>query len=151
MSFLAVCGIGLAALFTDLVAVRLRKAAAAGVPLLALFSATVASKASAPTIDEAAIFSAGVAGYLALLVAEGRERLQAWGRLVPVQPGMTRMITTRQHTAERVLPGEHQVHIEQQAERGNRQADDGGKRPDPGQRRYAGHHDYGAYALPEPC
>ncbi len=98
MSFLAVCGIGLAALFTDLVAVRLRKAAAAGVPLLALFSATVASKASAPTIDEAAIFSAGVAGYLALLVAEGRERLQAWGRLVPVQPGMTRMITTRQHT-----------------------------------------------------
>jgi len=101
LSFLAVCGIGLAALFTDLVAVRLRKAAAAGVPLLALFSATVASKASAPSIDEAAIFSAGVAGYLALLVAEGRDRLSTWGRLVPIQPGLTRVISARQHTQRR--------------------------------------------------
>ena len=85
VTFLAVAGIGLAALFTDLLAVRLRKAAAAGLPLLALFSATVASKASAPAIDEAAIFCAGVAGYLALLVTDGRERIQLWGRLVSVR------------------------------------------------------------------
>jgi transglutaminase-like putative cysteine protease len=85
VTFLAVTGIGLAALFTDLLAVRLRKAAAAGLPLLALFSATVASKASAPFIEEAAIFCAGVAGYLALLVMDGRERIQLWGRLVSVR------------------------------------------------------------------
>ncbi len=87
VTFLAVAGIGLAALFTDLLAVRLRKAAAAGLPLLALFSATVASKASAPPIYEAAIFCAGVAGYLALLVADGRERIQLWGELVSARQG----------------------------------------------------------------
>ena len=87
VTFLAVAGIGIAALFTDLLAVRLRKAAAAGLPLLALFSATVASKASAPAIDEAGIFCAGVAGYLVLLVADGRERIQLWGRLVAVRHG----------------------------------------------------------------
>ncbi len=85
VTFLAVGGIGLAALFTDLLAVRMRRAAAAGLPLLALFSATVASKASAPFIEEAAIFCAGVAGYLALLVTDGRERIQLWGRLVSVR------------------------------------------------------------------
>jgi transglutaminase-like putative cysteine protease len=87
VTFLAVAGIGLAALFTDLLAVRLRKAAAAGLPLLALFSATVASKASAAPIQQAAIFCAGVAGYLALLVTDGRERIQLWGRLVSVRYG----------------------------------------------------------------
>ncbi len=86
VTFLAVAGIGLAALFTDLLAVRLRKAAAAGLPLLALFSATVASKAAESTIYEAAIFCAGVAGYLALLVADERERIQLWGRLVSIRP-----------------------------------------------------------------
>ena len=98
VTFLAVAGIGLAALFTDLLAVRLRKAAAAGLPLLALFSATVASKASAPTIDEAAIFCAGVAGYLALLVADGRERIQLWGRLVSGASG--RLAQTRRRHSE---------------------------------------------------
>ncbi len=85
VTFLTVAGIGLAALFTDLLAVRLRKAAAAGLPLLALFSATVASKAAESTIYEAAIFCAGVAGYLALLVADERERIQLWGRLVSIR------------------------------------------------------------------
>jgi transglutaminase-like putative cysteine protease len=85
ITFLAVTGIGLAALVTDLLAVRLRKAAAAGLPLLALFSATVASKASASAVGEALIFCIGVAGYLVLLVADGRERIQLWGRLVSVR------------------------------------------------------------------
>ncbi|MGE5285838.1 MAG: DUF4129 domain-containing transglutaminase family protein [Micromonosporaceae bacterium] len=84
ITFLAVSGIGLAALATDLLAVRLRKAAAAGLPLLALFSATIASKASTPAAEEALIFCVGVAGYLVLLVADGRERIQLWGRLVSV-------------------------------------------------------------------
>jgi TgpA N-terminal domain/Transglutaminase-like superfamily len=84
ITFLAVSGIGLAALATDLLAVRLRKAAAAGLPLLALFSATIASKASTPPTDEALIFCVGVAGYLVLLVTDGRERIQLWGRLVSV-------------------------------------------------------------------
>ena len=84
ITFLAVTGIGLAALATDLLAVRLRKAAAAGLPLLALFSATIASKASTAAMEEALIFCVGVAGYLVLLVADGRERIQLWGRLVSV-------------------------------------------------------------------
>ena len=85
VTLLAVAGIGLAALFTDLLGVRLRQAAAAGLPLLALFSATVASRAAEPAIYEAAIFCAGVAGYLALLVADGRERIQLWGQLVSIR------------------------------------------------------------------
>jgi transglutaminase-like putative cysteine protease len=106
VTFLAVAGIGLAALFTDLLAVRLRKAAAAGLPLLALFSATVASKASAPTIDEAAIFCAGVAGYLALLVADGRERIQLWGRLVSARQGAWPRPAAGLRTAQRPGAGQ---------------------------------------------
>lgn len=82
VTFLAVAGIGLAAVVTDLLAVRLRKAAMAGLPLLALFSATVASKANTPTINEILIFCAGVAGFLVLLVTDAQERIQLWGRLV---------------------------------------------------------------------
>jgi transglutaminase-like putative cysteine protease len=79
---LAVTGIGGVAVLTDLIAVRLRRTAAAGLPLLALFSVTVATRATESRPAQALVFGAGVAGYLALLASDGRERISAWGRLV---------------------------------------------------------------------
>ena len=79
---LVVAGIGAVAVLTDLIAVRLRRTAAAGLPLLALFSVTVATRASESRPAQALVFAAGVAGYLVLLAADGRERISAWGRLV---------------------------------------------------------------------
>jgi transglutaminase-like putative cysteine protease len=79
---LAVTGIGGVAVLTDLIAVRLRHTAAAGLPLLALFSVTVATRANESRPAQALVFAAGIAGYLVLLAADGRERISAWGRLV---------------------------------------------------------------------
>ena len=79
---LATAGIGLVAVLTDLVAVRLRRCALAGLPLLVLFSVPVASGAGKNGVGDAIVFCLGMAGYLALLSADGRERLRLWGRLV---------------------------------------------------------------------
>ncbi len=79
---LATAGIGLVAALTDLIAVRLRRSALAGLPLLVLFSVPVASGAGKNTLGDAIVFCIGMAGYLALLSADGRERLRLWGRLV---------------------------------------------------------------------
>jgi hypothetical protein len=79
---LATAGIGLVAALTDLIAVRLRRCALAGLPLLILFSVPVASGAGKNTVGDAVVFCLGMAGYLALLSADGRERLRLWGRLV---------------------------------------------------------------------
>ena len=78
---LAAAGIGITAVLTDLIAVRLRSTALAGLPLLVLFTVPVtmnARAAGAPII----VFSLGTAGYLAMLSADGRERIRVWGRLV---------------------------------------------------------------------
>ena len=79
---LATAGVGLVAALTDLIAVRLRRSALAGLPLLVLFSVPVASGAGKNTAGDAIVFCIGMAGYLALLSADGRERLRLWGRLV---------------------------------------------------------------------
>ena len=79
---LATAGVGLVAALTDLIAVRLRRCALAGLPLLILFSVPVASGAGKNTVGDAVVFCLGMAGYLALLSADGRERLRLWGRLV---------------------------------------------------------------------
>jgi transglutaminase-like putative cysteine protease len=75
-------GIGLVAALTDLIAVRLRRCALAGLPLLVLFSVPVATDAGANPTENTFVFCVGMAGYLALLSADGRERLRLWGRLV---------------------------------------------------------------------
>ena len=75
---LATAGIGLVAVLTDLIAVRLRRCALAGLPLLVLFSVPVASGAGKNTAGDAVVFCLGMAGYLALLSADGRERLRLW-------------------------------------------------------------------------
>ena len=79
---LAAAGIGLMAAAADLIAVRLRSPAMAGLPLLALFSVPITTSARQGAAGATVAFCLGVTGYLAVLAADGRERLRIWGRLV---------------------------------------------------------------------
>jgi transglutaminase-like putative cysteine protease len=79
---LAAGGIGLIAMLADVLAVRLRSPAMAGLPLLALYCVRITTEARQGGAGAALVFSLGVIGYLALLAADGRERLRIWGRLV---------------------------------------------------------------------
>jgi transglutaminase-like putative cysteine protease len=79
---LAAGGIGIAAVLTDLIAVRLRSAALAGLPLLVLFTVPVTMNAQHEGFGTAVVFCLGTVGYLAMLSADGRERIRLWGRLV---------------------------------------------------------------------
>jgi transglutaminase-like putative cysteine protease len=81
-------GIGLAAVATDMFAVRLRGSAVAGLPLLALFAVPAAISSSQDARGTAIVFCLGVMGYLLILGADGRERIRAWGRTVSLwRPG----------------------------------------------------------------
>jgi transglutaminase-like putative cysteine protease len=80
-------GIGLVAVVTDLIAVRLRSPAVAGLPLLVLFSVPVTTAAKEAGVGEVVAFCLGMTGFLAMLAADGRERLRIWGRLVTVWHG----------------------------------------------------------------
>ncbi|MGW0081842.1 transglutaminase TgpA family protein [Streptomyces sp. NPDC003393] len=71
-------GVLLIGLIVDAVAVTLRSAAPAGLPLLALYS--VAAGLSNGGTDWV-WFLVAAAGYLMLLLAEGRDRLSQWGRV----------------------------------------------------------------------
>lgn len=77
IEMLTVVGVGLVAALVDTFAVGLRRAAIAGLPLLALYTvpATVA-----PHGVSVPAFVVGAGGYLALLLAESRERVGRWGR-----------------------------------------------------------------------
>jgi transglutaminase-like putative cysteine protease len=81
---LAAAGIGLMAAATDLLAVRLRSPAIAGLPLLALYCVRITTSARQGGVGATIVFCLGMIGYLALLAADGRERLRIWGRLVTV-------------------------------------------------------------------
>jgi transglutaminase-like putative cysteine protease len=81
---LAAGGIGLMAAATDLLAVRLRSPAIAGLPLLALYCVRITTSAKQGGVGATVVFCLGMIGYLALLAADGRERLRIWGRLVTV-------------------------------------------------------------------
>jgi transglutaminase-like putative cysteine protease len=82
VSFVTGAGIGLVAITVDLLAVRLRRPALAGLPLLLLFSVPVATNLKQIAIGQSITFALSLAGYLALLSADGRDRLRMWGRLV---------------------------------------------------------------------
>ncbi|MEV7971127.1 DUF3488 and transglutaminase-like domain-containing protein [Sphaerisporangium sp. NPDC088356] len=82
ISLLTAGGIGLIALLVDLLAVRARRAALAGLPLLALFTVP-AAVISDPIAWPA--FLIGALGFVGLLTADGRERLSHWGRAVLVR------------------------------------------------------------------
>ena len=77
-------GIGIIAAVTDLIAVRLRSPAIAGLPLLILFSVPITTSARESGVPEGLAFFLGVAGFLILLATDSRERLRFWGRLVTV-------------------------------------------------------------------
>ena len=81
---LAAGGIGLMAAATDVLAVRLRSPAIAGLPLLALYCVRITTSAKQGGVGATVVFCLGMIGYLALLAADGRERLRIWGRLVTV-------------------------------------------------------------------
>jgi transglutaminase-like putative cysteine protease len=78
---IAAGGIGLTAVMADLIAVRLRSAALAGLPLLVLFTVPITMKAPSGA-GTVIVFCLGTAGYLAMLSLDGRERIRVWGRLV---------------------------------------------------------------------
>jgi transglutaminase-like putative cysteine protease len=79
---LAAGGVGLTAVFADWIAVRLRSAALAGLCLLVLFTVPVMMNAPHDQLTTGLGFCLGGAGYLAMLSADGRERIRVWGRLI---------------------------------------------------------------------
>ena len=79
---LAAGGVGIAAVAADLIAVRLRSTALAGLPLLVLFTVPVIMNAPHDQLTTGLGFCLGGAGYLAMLSADGRERIRVWGRLI---------------------------------------------------------------------
>jgi hypothetical protein len=81
---LAVVGLAAVELVVDLVAVTLRRAAAAGLPLLAVFAlCTSVSRGGVGWLP----FTIGTTGYLWLLLTDSRERISRWGRTLGVGPG----------------------------------------------------------------
>ncbi|MEU8776050.1 DUF3488 and transglutaminase-like domain-containing protein [Streptomyces sp. NPDC048606] len=82
---LLLAGVLLIGLLVDVLAVTMRTAAAAGLPLLALYS--VAAGLSAGRGGAWFAFLLAGAGYLLLLLAEGRDRLAQWGRVFGGAPG----------------------------------------------------------------
>ncbi|HUY51844.1 MAG TPA: DUF3488 and transglutaminase-like domain-containing protein [Streptosporangiaceae bacterium] len=81
---LTAVGIGVVAVATDLLAVRLRRPAVAGLPLLVLYCVPLTTSAHQGTFGTITVFALGMAGYLIMLAVDGRERLRLWGRLVTV-------------------------------------------------------------------
>ena len=80
---LAVVGIAAVALVVDLLAVTMRRAALAGLPLLATFAlCTSVAKHGVGWIP----FVLGTTGYLWLLLADSRDRLSRWGRQAGSDP-----------------------------------------------------------------
>ncbi|MGV9253802.1 transglutaminase TgpA family protein [Streptomyces sp. NPDC003697] len=76
-------GVLLIGLLVDMLAVTFRRAAPAGLPLLALYS--VAAGLSDSDADWL-WFLVAATGYLMLLLAEGRDRLAQWGRVFGAGP-----------------------------------------------------------------
>ncbi|MET9322608.1 DUF3488 and transglutaminase-like domain-containing protein [Streptomyces sp. NPDC003038] len=81
---LLVSGVLVVGLLVDLLAVTVRTAAAAGLPLLALYS--VAAGLSGGGGASWFSFLLAGSGYLMLLLAEGRDRLAQWGRVFGAAP-----------------------------------------------------------------
>lgn len=80
---LAIVGLAAVELVVDLVAVTLRRAAAAGLPLLAVFATcTSVAKSGVGWLP----FGIGTAGYLWLLLADSRDRVSRWGRTLGADP-----------------------------------------------------------------
>jgi transglutaminase-like putative cysteine protease len=96
MMLITTAGIGLTALLTDFIAVRLESAALAGLPLLLLFTEPFTLSISRSGVGTILSFCLGTAGYLGLLSSEGRDRIKEWERPdpSPSQIPDTRALTT---------------------------------------------------------
>ncbi|MGI9004756.1 MAG: transglutaminase TgpA family protein [Streptosporangiaceae bacterium] len=81
---LAAASIGLAAIVVDVLAVRLHRPAIAGLPLLVVYMAPIATTANVKGLAGAIAFALAAVGYMALLSSDGRNRLRGWGRIVTV-------------------------------------------------------------------
>ncbi|MER5870581.1 DUF3488 and transglutaminase-like domain-containing protein, partial [Streptomyces sp. NPDC002044] len=76
---LLVSGVLLIGLLVDLLAVTVRTAAAAGLPLLALYSVAAGLSGGGEASWVSFLLAGG--GYLMMLLSEGRDRLAQWGRV----------------------------------------------------------------------
>jgi transglutaminase-like putative cysteine protease len=85
VEFITVGGVTVIAICVDVLAVRLRRPALAGLPLLLLFSVPVASSLKSFGFVQTLLFGLAVAAYLGLLSSDGRQRLRMWGRLVTIR------------------------------------------------------------------
>lgn len=83
---LLICGVLLVGIAVDLLAATLRSAAAAGLPLLAMYSAAAGISQEGASWP---YFLIAAAGFLALLLTESRYQLAEWGRYFP-GPAMRR-------------------------------------------------------------
>jgi transglutaminase-like putative cysteine protease len=92
MVLLAAAGIGLTAVLTDLIAVRLESAALAGLPLLLLFTEPFTLSVSRGAVGTTVAFCLAAAGYLAMLSSEGRDRIREWEQ---PNPGADQIPDTR--------------------------------------------------------
>jgi transglutaminase-like putative cysteine protease len=82
--------LGLLTIVVDLVAVGLRRPAASGLALLALYAVPVAVVLGGiPWV----LFAIAACGYLLLLLVEGRDRLAHWGRPVGAAPRSASAVT----------------------------------------------------------
>ena len=82
--FLIIVAMAAVALVVDLLAVTMRRAALAGIPLLAVFAVcTSVAKHGAGW----AAFGVATAGYLYLLLADSRDRISRWGRTLGMEQG----------------------------------------------------------------
>jgi transglutaminase-like putative cysteine protease len=82
--FLIIVAMAAVALVVDLLAVTMRRAALAGIPLLAVFA--VCTSVAKHGVGWAA-FGVGTAGYLWLLLADSRDRISRWGRTLGMEKG----------------------------------------------------------------
>jgi transglutaminase-like putative cysteine protease len=78
MLLLTAAGVGIAAVLTDWIAVRLGSAALAGLPLLLLFVEPFTLSVGRGFLGTTVAFGVGVGGYLALLSSEGKDRIREW-------------------------------------------------------------------------
>ncbi len=78
MLLLAAAGIGITALLTDWIAVRLGSAALAGLPLLLLLMEPFTLSVGRGFLGTTVAFAVGVGGYLGLLSSEGKDRIKEW-------------------------------------------------------------------------
>jgi hypothetical protein len=89
---LAAGGVGITALLTDLIAVRLRSTALAGLPLLVLFTVPAVIRDSHNQLANGLVFCAGGAGYLAMLSVDGRARVDAKALAAGARTGLAAII-----------------------------------------------------------